>query len=203
MLTFYLKGVPAKFKNIWNIFLELSAGQVRQNCNATLVILPGTSVATIVTIWCHHCDGEYFLHRITTNLGSTATSMVITMLLHLTDYISGTENETLRALLGPTNWNIEMRSPSGAAMMTMVPAATTGFLSTHIPFVPWWRHQMKRQCRDREVETPGSYSIWKEILCLMQKQNWRRIPYVIWMRTLRRTKKYACAEILPNQAIHV
>ena len=24
---------------------------------------------------------------------------------------------------------------------------------------------------------------WNEILCLMQKQNWRRIPYVIWMRT--------------------
>ena len=35
-------------------------------------------------------------------------------------------------------------------------------------------------CRDREVETPGSYSIWKEILCLMQKQNWRRIPYMLF-----------------------
>ena len=25
-------------------------------------------------------------------------------------------------------------------------------------------------CRDREVETPVAYSIWKEILCLMQKK---------------------------------
>ena len=33
--TFYLKGVPARFQNIWNIFIELLAGQVRQNCRAT------------------------------------------------------------------------------------------------------------------------------------------------------------------------
>ena len=36
--TFYLKSVPAKFKKYSkNLFLELSAGQVRQNCRATLV----------------------------------------------------------------------------------------------------------------------------------------------------------------------
>ena len=56
------------FKNIQNIFLELSTGQVRQNCRATLAIPPGTSVATIVTICCNHRDGEYFLHRITRKL---------------------------------------------------------------------------------------------------------------------------------------
>ena len=42
----------------------------------------------------------------------------------MTDYISGAENETLRALSGHTNGNIEMRSPSAAAIMTMVAAAT-------------------------------------------------------------------------------
>ena len=109
------------FKNIQNIFLELSAGQVRQNCRATLVIPPGTSVATIVIICCNHRDGEY---RITRKLGSTATSTVITRLLSLTNFISVTENETQRALLGHTNGNIEMRSPSAAAMLTMVAAAT-------------------------------------------------------------------------------
>ena len=49
---------------------------------------------------------------------------MIVGLLPLTDYISGAENETLRALSGHTNGNIEMRSPSAAAMMTMVAAAT-------------------------------------------------------------------------------
>ena len=49
---------------------------------------------------------------------------MITGLLTLTDYIFGAENETLRALWVHTNRNIEMRSPSAAAMMTMVVAAT-------------------------------------------------------------------------------
>ena len=111
-------------KNIWNIFLDLSAGQIHQNCRGTLVIPPRTSVATIFTFWCNHHDGEYFLHRITRKLGSTMTSTVITRLLPLTDYISGAENETLRALLRHTNGNIEGRSPSAVAMMMMVAAAT-------------------------------------------------------------------------------
>ena len=119
------------FKNIQNILHELSAGQVRQNCRTTLVIPPETSVATIVTICCNHRDGEYFLHRITRKLGSTATSTVITRLLPLTDYISVAENETLRALSGHTNGNIEMRSLSAAAMMPMVAAATI------VRFPPW------------------------------------------------------------------
>ena len=110
--------------NIQIIFLELSAGQVRQNFRATLVIPPGTSIATIVTICCNHRDGEYFLHRITRKVGSTVTSTVITRFPALTNYISGTENETQWALLGHTNGNIEMRSPSAAAMLTMVAAAT-------------------------------------------------------------------------------
>ena len=111
-------------KSNQGILFELSAGQVRQNSCATLVIPPGTSVATIVTICCNHCDGEYFLHRISRKLGLTATSTVITRLLPMTNYISGTENDTQWALLGHPNGNIEMRSPSAAAMLTMVAAAT-------------------------------------------------------------------------------
>ena len=42
-----LRVFQPSFKDIWNILLELSAGQVRQNCRATFVILPGSSVATI------------------------------------------------------------------------------------------------------------------------------------------------------------
>ena len=91
---------------------------------ATLVIPPGTSVATIVTICCNHRDGEYFLHRISRKLGSTTTSTVITRLHRLPNYISGAKNETQRALLGHTSGNIEMRSPSAAAMLTLVAAAT-------------------------------------------------------------------------------
>ena len=80
-VTFYLKSISAKFqKYSKHIFLELSAGHVRQNCRATLVIPPGTSVATTVTICCNHRDDEYFLHRITRKLGPTPTSTMITRL---------------------------------------------------------------------------------------------------------------------------
>ena len=124
MTTITLRPKRPRVKNIQNIFRELSAGQVRQNCCATLVIPPGTSVATIVTICCNHRGDEIFLHRITSKLGSTATSTVITRPLPLTNYISGAQNGTQQALLGHTNGIIEMRSPSAAAMMTMVAAAT-------------------------------------------------------------------------------
>ena len=97
------------YSKVQNIFLELSAGQIRQNCRATLVIPPGISVATVVTICCNHRGGKYFLHRKTRKLGSTATSTVITRLLSLTNYVSGAENETHQALLGYTNRNIEMQ----------------------------------------------------------------------------------------------
>ena len=118
---FTLKSVPVKFQKYQSIFHELLAGQVRQNCRATLVIPPGTSVATIVTICCNHRDGEYFLHRISRKLRSTATSTVITRLLPL---IYPHRKWTQLALLGHTDGNIEMRSPSAAAMLTMVAAAT-------------------------------------------------------------------------------
>ena len=122
--TLYLKSVPAKFQKHLQHISWVISWTSSSNCRATLVIPPGTSVVTIVTICCNHRDGEYFLPRITRKLGSTATSTVITRLIPLTNNISGAENETQRALLGHTNGNIEMRSPSAAAMLTMVTAAT-------------------------------------------------------------------------------
>ena len=75
-------------------------------------------------------------------LGSTATSTVITRLLPLTNYISGAENETQRALLGHTNGNIEKHSLSAAAILTMVAAATIVRFppSEHFP-----RHRLQRK----------------------------------------------------------
>ena len=121
---FYLKSVPAKFKNYLKHISWVIRGTSSSNCRATLVIPPGTLVATIITICCNRRDGEYFLHQMTRKLWSTATSAVITGFLPLTNYISGAENETLRALSGHTNRNIEMRSPSAAAIMTMIAIAT-------------------------------------------------------------------------------
>ena len=105
--TFYLKSVPAKFQKYSTHISWVISGSSSSNCRATLVIPSGTSVAIIVSICCNHRDGEYFLHWITRKLGSTAASTVITRLLHLTNYISGAENETLRALLGHTKGNIK------------------------------------------------------------------------------------------------
>ena len=123
--TFYLKSVPAKFQKIFKTyFMSYQRDKFVKTVMQPLVIPPGTSVATIVTICCNHRDGEYFLHQITRKLGSTATSTVITRLSPLANYISDAENETKRALLGHTNGNIEMRSPSATAMLTMVAVAT-------------------------------------------------------------------------------
>ena len=121
------------FNNVSNIFIALSAGQIRQNCRATLVNPPGTSVATIVTIWCNHRDGKYFLDRITRKLGSKMKSTVITRLRPLRYYLSIAVNETLWAILGHTNRNIEMSSPSPAVMVRMVAAAKiVRFLPVHV-----------------------------------------------------------------------
>ena len=115
--TFYLKSGPAKFKkyskHISWVISRTSASKL--SCNPR---------HASKNISCNHRDGEYFLNRISRKLWSTATSTVITRLLPLTNYISGTENETQQVLLGYTNRNIGMRSPSAAAMLTMVAATT-------------------------------------------------------------------------------
>ena len=87
--TFYLKSVPAKFQKYFKLISWVISGtsSSKLSCNPRHPSRPGTSVATIVTICCNHRDGEYFQHRITRKLGSTATSTLITRLLLLTNYI--------------------------------------------------------------------------------------------------------------------
>ena len=143
--AFYLKSVPAKFQKYLKHISWVISGTSSSKlpCNP-----PGTSVATIVIICCNHRDGEYFLHRITRKLLSTATSTLITRLLPLTNYIAGTENETQRVLLGHTNGNIEMRSPSAAAMLTMVAVATI------VRFPPVICKTQNLFCRAGTCDTP-------------------------------------------------
>ena len=68
-----------------------------------------------------------------------------------------------------------------------------------------WRFAMRSHCLCVETgrwrrPCPIPY---KRRYCASCRKNWRRIPYVVWKWTLWRTKKYTCAEILPNQAVHV
>ena len=122
--TFYLKSAAAKFKKYLKHISWVISGtsSSKLSCNPRH---PSRNIScNHLTICCNRRDGEYFLHRIIRKLGSTATSTVITWLLPLANYISGAENETQRALLGDINGNIDMRSPSAAAMLTMVAAAT-------------------------------------------------------------------------------
>ena len=123
--TFYLKSVPAKFQKYskhisWVISVTSSS---KLSCN------PRHPSQNISCNHRHHLLQPSWRRILSASnnkkkLGSTATSTVIAGLLPLTNYISGAENETLRTLSGHTNGNIEMRSPSAAAMMTMVAAAT-------------------------------------------------------------------------------
>ena len=93
--TFNQKCVPAKFQKYLKHISWVIRGTSSSKLSCNPRHPPGTSVAFIVTISCNHRYGEYFLHRITRKLGSTAAS---------TDYtcISGAENEALRALSGLT-----------------------------------------------------------------------------------------------------
>ena len=121
--NFLPKGCSSYVSKIFKTYFLSYQGDVKT------VVQPSSSR----NISCDHCHNllqpspivtaNYFLHRITRKLGSTATSTAITGLLPLTDYISGAENEQLRALSGHANGNIKMRSPSAAAMITMVAAA--------------------------------------------------------------------------------
>ena len=112
--SFYQMSVSAKFSKVSKTYFL----SYRRDKFVKTVMQPrhppGTSLATIVTISWNHRDSEYLLHHIARKLGSTATSTVITGLLPSTDYIAGAENETLQALSGHTNGNIDTRSPSAA-----------------------------------------------------------------------------------------
>ena len=110
------------------------------------VVIPPES-----TIWCNHRGGEYILHQIIRKLGSIITSTVVTLLVLLTDYISGADNYTLWVLLVHNNGNIEMLSISPAAMMTMVAAATI-----HDDVIKW-KHFPRNWPFVRGITGPGEF----------------------------------------------
>ena len=122
--TFYLKSVPAKFQKYLKHISWVISGtsSSKLSCNPRH---PSRNIS------CNH------RHRLlqpswrrissTSNNQKTMVDGEINndyMASSFTNYISGAKNETQRALLGHTNGNIEMRSPSAAAMLTMVAAAT-------------------------------------------------------------------------------
>ena len=109
---FYLKSVPAKFQKYKNHISWVISGisSSKLSCNPRH---PSRNIS------CNHrphllqpSRRRIFSTSNNQKQGSTATSTVITRLLPLTNYISGAENETQRALLGHTNGNTEMRSTS-------------------------------------------------------------------------------------------
>ena len=140
--TLYLKSVPAKFQK----YLKHISWVISGTSSSKLSCNPRHPSGNISCNHRHHLLQpswrRIFSTPITKTLGSTATSTVITRLLTLTNYISGIENETQRALLGHTNGNNEMRSPSAAAIVTMVAAAT-------IVRFPQWRYAFSNNNRIR------------------------------------------------------
>ena len=108
-------------KNIGNIFFSYYRDKFVKTVVHPSLLFPEHTLQPSSSL---HRDEDHFLHRITSKLGPTATSTVITRLLILTECISGTENEALWALFGHNNGNIEMRSPPAVAMLTIVVAAT-------------------------------------------------------------------------------
>ena len=167
------------------------ADQRKHQSSASLVCVRGiprshrwiphtkASDAEHVSIWWrHHENRKYRCMRITRKLGSTATSTVITRLLPLTDYISGTENETQRALLGHTNGNIEMRSPSVAAMLTMFAAATI------VRFPPVSRLRVSKQMIFENVTDPQLITIRRYVIQWFDKRNYPSIVILHEMQIL-------------------
>ena len=121
--TFYLKSVPAKF---WKYLKHISS------------VISGTSLSKLScnphhpsrNISCNH--RHHLLQPLWRQIFSTSNNQKTRADSDInSDYkassfdgLSGAENETMQALSGHTNGNIEMRSPSAAAMMKMVAAAT-------------------------------------------------------------------------------
>ena len=117
---FFTKRVYQRsFKNIWDLFLELSLRQALKT-----VVKPSSSFPELQL---HQMQTSWRRISYTPNnqkIRPTATSTVFTRPVPSTDYISHVENYTLPALLGHTDGTIEMHSQSATATMTMFAAAT-------------------------------------------------------------------------------
>ena len=143
--TFYPKSVPAKFqKNLKHISWVISGtSSSKLSCN------PRHPSRNISCNHRHHLLQPSWRRifstsnnqktRVDSNINSDYKAS------SLTNYISGAENETQRGLFGHTNGNIGMRSPSAAAMLTMVAAATI------VRFPQWSYQYRKSHCGDKTV----------------------------------------------------
>ena len=123
MWTFYLKSVPAKFQNYLKHISWVISGtsSSKLSCN----LRPSRNIS------CNH--RHHLLQPSWGRIFSTSNNQKTRVDSDInSDYKASCfdklyirrKNETQRALLGHTNGNIEMRSPSAGAMLTMVAAAT-------------------------------------------------------------------------------
>ena len=121
---FYLKSVPAKFQKYSNHISWVISGtsSSKLSCNPRH---PSRNIS------CNH--RHHLLQPSWRRIFSTSNNQKTRVDSDInSDYKASSfdklyirrRNETQRALLGHTNGNIEMRSPSAAAMLTMVAAAT-------------------------------------------------------------------------------
>ena len=122
--TFYLKSVPAKFQKYFKLISWAFSGtsSSKPSCNPRH---PSRNIS------CNH--RHHLLQPSWRRIFSTSNNQKTRVDSDINiDYKASSfdklyiwrRNETQRALLGHTNGNIEMRSPSAAAMLTMVAAAT-------------------------------------------------------------------------------
>ena len=122
--TFYLKSVPAKFQK----YLKHISWVISGTSSSKLSCNPRHPSRNISCNHRHHLLQPSWRRIFSTS--NNQKSMVDSEIN--SDYKASffdklyirRKNEIQRALLGHTNGNIEMRSPSAAAMLTMVAAAT-------------------------------------------------------------------------------
>ena len=122
--TLYLKSVPAKFKK----YLKHISWVISGTSSSKLSCNPRHPSRNISCNHRHHLLQPSWRRIFSTS--NNQKSMVDSEIN--SDYKASSfdklyirrKNEIQRALLGHTNGNIEMRSPSAAAMLTMVAAAT-------------------------------------------------------------------------------
>ena len=122
--TSYLKSVPGKFRK----YLKLISWVISGTSSSKLSCNPRHPSRDISCNHRHHLLQPLW-RRIfsTSNNQKTRVDSDINSDDKASSFdnnISGAENETQWALLGHTNGNIEMRSLSAVAMLTMVAAAT-------------------------------------------------------------------------------
>ena len=122
--TFYLTNVPAKFQK----YSKHISWVISRTSSSKLSCIPRHPSRNISCNHRHHLlqPSSRWIFSTSNNQKTRADSDINSdyQAIPLTNYISGAENETQRASLGHTNGNIEMCSPSAAAMLTMVAAAT-------------------------------------------------------------------------------